>query len=246
MENQANNQINIKDKILTEINSGNVSMRPKLQFTMRFVALVVLASSILILSIFILNFLSFSVRMSHHDSLLGFGLRGILTFLLIFPWMLLALDIALIIMLEWLVRKFEFGYRMPVLYLLGGLFTITIVSGLLVDRGTPLNDNMFKKSQGVPSPFTSFYKHAKIVPAQGSGVCVCKVVSVEKNKIIVEDSRSKDDEEDVLTVFFPENGDFKDVTSTLQAGNTIFLAGDEIDGVVQAFGVRTIQMQAGY
>lgn len=245
MNNQEDNKINIKDKILTDINCGKISMRPRLEFTMRFVALVVLASSILLLSIFILNFLAFSIRVSHHESLLGFGARGIFSFLLIFPWMLLALDIVLILALEWLVRKFEFGYKMPVLYLLGGLFTITIVSGLLVDRGTPFNDHMLAKSQSVPLPL-GFYQHAKIVPPQGSGVCFCTVVSVEGNKIVVYDNRSEDNEEDTLTVFFPEDNNFENITTTLKVGNTVLLAGDEKDGVVQAFGIQNIQIQPGY
>jgi hypothetical protein len=132
----------MRERILEKIDTRELSMRPKIYFTLKVAALVLITLAVLVISIFIFNFILFSSRINGHESLLGFGPRGILTFLEFFPWWLLGIDIALIILLEWLLRQFRFGYKSPVLYLLLTLLVVTASTAFLIDRGTAFNDQL--------------------------------------------------------------------------------------------------------
>src|SRR5690348_1082993 len=113
-----NEQDNMKQDIMNRIKSGELDMRPRIYFMLKLAALIVLMVATLVVSIFILTFILFSIRINSQDVLLGFGSRGLTTFLRFFPWGLLFIDIALIFLSQHLLRQFRFGYRIPALYVL--------------------------------------------------------------------------------------------------------------------------------
>ena len=117
----------MEDTILKRIRSHDIRVRPRLYFTLQLVALAVVACITLLLSVALFNFIFFTVRISGNGTLLDFGPRGFWAYLIFFPWPLLALDIACVLMLQFLLRKFRFGYHIPVLYLLLVLFAISVV-----------------------------------------------------------------------------------------------------------------------
>lgn len=151
----------LKDRILREIRSGEVSMRPRAYFALKIAALVVVALAALGVSIFLFNFIAFSIRINSQDALFLMGPRGWGAFFAFFPWTLLALDALLVLALEWLVRRFSWGYKVPMLYLLAGLAVLTIGTGVLMDRATPLNDRLWHAHRGLPPPFGDLYRSAR-------------------------------------------------------------------------------------
>jgi hypothetical protein len=235
MENNA--PTNMRERLLQKIELQELSMRPKVYFTLRVVALVLLALAVLVVSILILNFILFSLRINSHESLLSFGPRGVLVFLQFFPWWLLLLDVALISLVEWLLRGFRFGYKIPVLYLLLGVIAITTVSALLIDRGTNVNDRLLGRADRHELPFVGeFIEHAR-QPRPGSGVCVCRITAIAGNTITVADQRTGSTTS--LTIVLPEN-DPRATTTMLEVGDTVVIAGDVDEGVIHAFGVHKI------
>jgi hypothetical protein len=152
---------NLKKKILDEIAAGKVYMRPRAYFVVQMTALVVVALAALVVSIFIFNFIAFSIRLNRADMLIGLGPQGWLTFLTFFPWTMLALDVLLVFVLEWLVRRFSWGYKVPMLYLLAGLLALTVFTGIAIDRATPLNDRLWHVHRGLPSPLRDIYLGAR-------------------------------------------------------------------------------------
>jgi hypothetical protein len=244
MNTQEENNLNIKESILEKIESGRVSMRPRFQFTLKIIALSVVTFLVLIISLFIIAFISFSIRISHHESLLGFGPKGIMAFFLFFPWLLLALDVGLICLLEWLLRKFRFGYRFPVLYLLLVLFGIVIISGSVLDRGISFNDKILQSRERLPRPIGNFYGQVNRPLPKGQGICFCKVIDINKmtEELVVEDNRV---EGTILRVTFPGDN-FIQVKELLNVGDMIFVAGTEHDGVIEAFGVRPVPSRTQY
>jgi hypothetical protein len=230
-------QISIKDRILTSIQSGDVTMRPKIHFTLKVAALMAVTFSVLVITVFIFNFISFSLRVSDHETLLLFGSDGLLAFLYFFPWFLLAVDLALIALLEWMVRRFRFGYSTPALYLLAGLIVSTVAAGFVIDRGTPLNDRMLEGSRHLPSPIGEFYEGAHRPHGRGSGLCRCEILSIDGNHLTLEDVRNGTT---TIVVTLPLN-DPRATTTLLQVGDVVFVAGREDDGEIQAFGVRRVE-----
>lgn len=241
MENNKTKHNSIKEAILHKINAKELSMRPKVYFTLKLAAAAVLTLAVMLISVFILNFILFSIRINGHNALLGFGPRGWGAFLHFFPWGLLVTDIVFILVLERLVRNFRFGYRVPTLYLLAGLVASTALLGFAIDRGTDVNDRLLRHSDaqhGHP-PFIDIYGNARRPIPPSSGLCLCTVQSIDDDTIIVKDTRSTT----TLTLTFNDEAPY--ATSTgLHVGDTVFVAGEVRDGAVNAFGLKKVP--AGY
>jgi hypothetical protein len=225
---------NLKDKILGEIKAGRVAMTPRTYFTLKLTAFVATAIAVIVVSIFIFNFIFFSIRINEHDALLGFGPQGLYAFLRFFPWHLLAIDIGLIILLQWVVRHFRFAYKIPVLYLLAALILAAFALGFALDRGTPFNDRLHEGREHLPRPVRGFYEGARRPPSKGSGVCRCTIIAIEGSTLIVEDTRSATA---TMTILLPSD-DRHATTSGLEIGDVVFIAGQEEGGIIRAFGVR--------
>jgi hypothetical protein len=228
---QKNTKGSIREKILEDIRSGHVSMRPKLLFTLKLAVVVAVSILVLFVSVFIFNFIMFSIRINHNEALLGFGTRGLFRFLRFFPWTMLLTDIALIILFAWLVRRFKFGYRSPVLPLLLTFLGATLVFGAVIDRGTPFNDVVLEGAESLPAPMRNFYSQAEQLPPKGTGICFCTVLSVGVDKLTLEDERDADDKP--ITVTLPPDMPVLNISP----GDHIFVAGEESDGMIKAFGI---------
>ncbi len=231
-----NEKDSLKDSILSKIKTEQISMRPRLYFTLQVAAVAVVAVIVLLLSIFIFNFILFSIRINSHEAFLSFGPRGIQGFLIFFPWVALMLDVAMIVMLEWLIRKFRFGYRVPMLYLVGIIVVLTIAAGFGLDRGTYLNDRLLDRAEheGLPPPLAGLYHGARRAPHDG--ICRCTVTAINGSVLTVADFRGG--ATSTYTVMLPDD-DLRATSSGLKIGDVVFVAGDKDDAdVIRAFGVR--------
>ncbi len=155
-----------RESVLTQIQSQAVVMRPKIYFTLKLVGIVLLSVIVLLLSIFILGMISFSLRVSGHAFLFGQGFRGVVLFLRFFPWIPLALTVGALILLVKLLRTFSFGYRQPIIFVLAFVGLFCLGAGIALDRGTRVNDRMFDNAMRAPrpGPVDSIYRGAKRVP----------------------------------------------------------------------------------
>lgn len=232
---------NIKEQILSKIRGHELSMRPRAYFVFKVAALAVVVLAVLAISIFIFNFILFSIRISRGDLFLGFGPRGFQAFLAFFPWDLFIIDAALIALLGWLVRQFSFGYKKPVLFLLAGLILFTGIFAVVLDRGTSVNDHFLREADKhhLPPPVGAFYINARRLPPQGSGVCrECIVISINGNTLRVQDARNASSS--FFTIMLPKD-DPRATTSNIKIGDVLFIAGDREGGTIRAFGIRQIQ-----
>ncbi len=240
-------KINLKDRILAEIKSGDVSMRPKVHFTLKLAALLLLSAAVVGVTVLVFNFIAFSIRIGSQETLLHFGPRGFTAFLFFFPWRLLALDALLLILLQMLLRSFRFAVKIPILYLLAALLIVTALLGLGIDRATVFNDRLSDHRDTLPPPFRTFYIQLRRQEPRGSGVCKCTILAINGNKLTVEDAREHEgagEATTTLTVILPFD-DAHATTTGLRVGDTIYIAGEETDGVIQAFGVRRMEMREG-
>lgn len=221
-------------------------MRPRYHFVLKVAALAAVLVGIVLVSVFILNFILFSIRISSQDVLLGFGTRGIEAFLSLFPWSLLAIDILLVFGAQWLLREFKFGYKLPIVYVLAGLLVATGAAGFVLDRGTGLNDELLSRfdHDELHGPVGQLYGAARHLPPPGQGICRCVITAINGNTLTVVDSRSTT----TLTVVVPED-DPHATTSGLSVGDVIVIAGDgdsdTDDIVIRAFGVHKLPAGPG-
>jgi hypothetical protein len=158
----------LQQKILDTIRERKIVMRPRVYFMLKAAGTVAVAAAVLVLSVFICNFIFFTIRINGHESLLARP-GGLFLFLRFFPWELLAIDIALVILLEVLLKEFKFGYKSPVLYLGLVVLAVVISAGFVIDRATDLNDRALERADhhGLPPPFGEMYEYAhRPLPAE--------------------------------------------------------------------------------
>lgn len=235
MKHNSEHKDSLRDSIVSRIKSERIAMKPRLYFTLQIAAVAVVSLLILLCTIFIFNFILFSIRINSHEAFLSFGPRGIVAFLTFFPWPFVAVDVLLIAGLEWLLRTFKFGYRLPILYVLGGILALTFVAGFALDRGTHFNDRMMERAgrPGMPVPFGGIYRDVRRAPH--GGVCRCTITEIGIGSLTVVDNHRG--ATTTLTVILPPN-DPRATSTGLVVGDTVMVAGDREGDTMRAFGVR--------
>ena len=236
MENNEERKKNFKDRVLASIEAKHVKAYSKAHFTLRVILLALLAAVILIVSVLLVNFALFTLRISGRAMLLNFGPQGILIFIRVFPWPLLAFDIALILILEWLLQRFKFGYRSPVLYSLIAIFAIAISAGLIIDRGTRFNDLLLRDADDrrLPGAIGSIYRGARRPPLD-SGICECQIEVIASTSVSATDLIARPTT--TVIVILPEGFP----AGSLAPGDVVFVAGQRVDSTtIQAFGIGSL------
>lgn len=228
-----------KESVLAKIRERQITMRSKFSFTFETFLAAFVALIILLISIALANFILFGLRINGHDALLGFGARGLTAFLVIFPWPLLILDILLIVFLERLLRRFKFGYRSPVLYLLLGLLVIASGISFAIDRATPVNNVLFTRARtgGLPAPIGEFYINARVPAPHDRGIYRGTVTEVGTSTFeMSHDDLDADTDDAHYIVILPPRFPVID----LSVGERVYVAGDLEGGEIRAFGIRKL------
>lgn len=225
--------------VLAKIREKRIGMRPKLFFTLEALLVGLVALMILAVSIALVNFILFGLRVNGHEALLGFGLRGVAAFFVLFPWPLLVLDVLLVIFLERLVHRFAFGYRSPILYSLAGILAVALMAGVLLDRATPLNDDLLRQADhgGLPPPFGELYEHTRTPTPHAQGIYRGTVTDIGTSTLRMKyDDRDNDTDDAAYTVTLPPGF----TPSAFTTGERLYVAGDMVDGVIHAFGIHPL------
>lgn len=233
------NQPSATERVLAQIRENKVSMRPKIFFTLKAALVLLVAGIILLVSVGIVNFVAFGLRVNGHESLLAFGPRGILAFLVIFPWPLVVIDALLVILLEELLRRFRFVYRSPMLYILLGLVACALSLGLALDRATPLNDDLLQRADHdhLPGPLQSLYESERAPAPHAHGIFRGTVTDIATTTLIMKHDDHDADSDDGVYVVEPPPGAHP---SDFVVGERLYVAGDVSNGVVHAYGIGTL------
>ncbi|MEI6057676.1 MAG: hypothetical protein WCQ60_01745 [bacterium] len=241
------NNNNLQQNILEKIKAGDIKMRSKSYFIVHLVLLIVLAILVLFTSAFLISFIMFSIHMSGRFFLLGFGWRGLGVFLLTFPWSIFLIDAVFILALEWLLKRFQFMYRSPLVYTLGGVVLVTLATGFVINA-TPLHDVLFHQEQRGPVPVIGgFYERIQRPPHE-LGVFRGTVMSLSGNTFIIENTDQDNDADNMMLPIGASSTAFLTVilnpatpASTLVAtSDTVFVAGDIQGNTMHAYGIRKL------
>ncbi len=221
------------NEILNKIRCDEVRMRSKTYFKLKLFLLTTMAFLILIVSILICSFVFFSIRESGQALLLGFGSKGFYLFLVLFPWTILMLGIALLVVLECLLRQFRFGYRSPTVYLLGGIVVSVLIVSFVVDRTTAFHKTLLKRADKNALPvFGGMYEDVRRQPLSHKEVCRCEIVSLNENILTVRDDREV---EGLLRTFVLSQNT---ATSSLKIGDTVLVMGEGEEGHMTMVGIE--------
>lgn len=218
-----------KDKLLTEIESGSVAIEPRWKTLLPKALVAGLIGLAFVLTVLLFSYILFAIRAAGVSALLGFGGRGFVFFLTFFPWSILALDVVLIILVGILAKRFAFGWKTPRLYLLLGLLIAAFAAGAVVDR--PLNNTISNHRNILPTPVGNWYDTPP--PRDGGGFTRGMILHIEGDRMTLVDARSGE-----LIDVRLDSERVKAAAETMTTGEWIVVAGDEIDDVIEAFGIR--------
>ncbi len=232
----------LREKILERINRGDARMRPRIVFTLQILFVAVLCAVALALSIFLLAFIVFILRVGGHQSLLSFGPRGLEAFVFVFPWFWFFVDVVLVLLVVLLVRRFQFGYRRPALYITLAVFLFAGAAGLILDRGTSFNDDLLRSADNdtLPSPLGDLYETAHERAPSDRGIFRGMVTAIGTSTLTLSHDDFDRDHDDGTFLVIPQTGfDF----SSVGVGDRLYVAGMLTHEAVEAYGISKIPEQ---
>lgn len=233
METNKHRKLSLREQVLAKIQTEKVTMRPRIFFMLKLSSLVGVALVVLVLSVSILSYILFSIRASSAASLVYFGPSGWWAFIQFFPWWLLLADLGSIILLQWMLRQFRFGYRSPILYLLVGLVVVVGGTSVFLDQHR-FNDQALLGARDRHVPLIGgFYDQGKRPPGPREGGCRCTITAILGNTLQVLDIDP--DKSTPYTIVLPAGT----ATSSLYVGEVIFVGGHAHGNTIDAYGVDT-------
>ncbi len=231
--NNGNLEQKIQQKVLERLERGNVAMRSRAYFIARVSLAILVSLAALLLSAYVLSFIAFNVHESGEQFLLGFGGRGIYTFLILFPWFTLVIDIALIFFLEWLLQSFKFGYRFSFLALFGAAAAVSAVIAALIGL-TPIHSVMLGMADRGGLPVVGEMYESVRDSHENQGVFRGTIAAIQGNQIVITHEDGDHDADDGTRIITLPSGYS---TTTFSVGERVYVFGAPGSTTIQAYGV---------
>jgi hypothetical protein len=235
--NEHNSTDSIQQAVLDKVRAGTVRRRPRYQFMLRVAAASIVAALLLVTSACLVSFVLFSLHESGEQFLLGFGVRGIEVFFLLFPWLPAVVVVALLVILEWLLRGFKIGYRIPLLTIFLGIVGVSTILGILINF-TPLHPTLLNYADKKQLPVIGgSYEHI-FDPHEDKGVCQGTVISVTQNSFTIQYNDQDNDHDDgTFVIHIPHGSNLR----LPRVGDYVLVFGDpEPGGSVTAENIQIV------
>ncbi len=179
----------------------------------------------------------FSIHESGELLLLGFGEKGLRALTALFPWLTLLLAFGAILLLEWLLRYFKFGYRISMLRIFLTLTAIAITGSILINL-TPLHARLLERADHDTLPVIGAIYEEIHDSHQQQGVFRGYVASTSAGSFTITHNDNDRDTDDGSWTIIPPVG--FDIVS-LSVGDRVYVAGKLQRDLVYAYGVKISQ-----
>lgn len=130
---------NITDPIMSQIRDNKIRMRPRMYFIVGSILTFVGLISSVVVSVFFAGLIRFSLR--SHGPMASYRLDQILSS---FPWWALVLALGGLIAGIWLLRKYDFSFKLSFKLVIVGFILAIILGGWIVDS-LGLNDVLLRR-----------------------------------------------------------------------------------------------------
>ena len=207
-------------------------MRPKWHFILRAVLFAMGIIILLLILVYLASLLVFMLQENGVWFLPVFGSRGWYEFLRSLPWILVALLMMFVGVLEVLVRRYSFAYRQPLLYSAIAIVILMLAGGGLV-AGTPFHGRFSRFSEENKLPFAGdFYRslHAQRLKNVHRGIIA---------GVAVDGFTMKNRHGEQLHIVVTPQTRFP-LGTDLNEGDGVLVFGARNDDTVQAVGVRKL------
>lgn len=223
----------IRSNVLAAIDAGKVKMRPRWHFIARAALLVTGTILAALALLYVSSFIFFILHQTGVWFTPRFGLRGFREFLIGLPWMLVLLAAVFIVILQFLVKRYAFGYGRPLLYSAIGIVVLVILGGFIIAM-TPVHRGLFEQARQNHLPFAGgLYREYGIPNPQGN-VTPGEIIEVIESGYRMITPR----DENVVIIVTPETR--FPLGTNFETGDRILVLGDRVDDIITAFGIREI------
>lgn len=135
-------ELNIAKNVMSQIKQGKIKIKPKGYYIIGSILTFIGTIFSIITSSFLFGLLRFSMR-SHYGRGVQYKINEAISN---FPWWIFILAIASIALGLWLIKKYNFSYKIKPIFLVLIFISSILVSGIVIDL-TGFNDVLYKKPQ---------------------------------------------------------------------------------------------------
>ncbi len=135
-------ELKIVENVMSQIKQGKIKIKPKGYYIIGSVLTFIGTIFSIVTSSFLFGLLRFSMR-SHYGRGAQYKIDAAIGN---FPWWLFVLAILSIILGLWLIKKYNFSYKIKPVYLILIFIFSVFISGLAIDL-TGFNDALYRKPQ---------------------------------------------------------------------------------------------------
>ncbi len=222
----------IREKLQQAISSGHVVMRPKWHFVLKTILAIFGGVIIFIALLFFISFTIFILHSTGVWFIPGFGLTGIYAFLLATPWLLLLPSLVFIGVLEILVRRYEFGYRRPLIFTVCGIIGIAVIGGIAV-ANTALHKKFSRFADEHHVPFARNLYH-RFEDEQFDNIHPGRITTTTSDGFIMDTRMPM-----MIRVHLASTTQLGDSVRIIQ-NEMVLVFGELMNGEVQAIGIRLL------
>ncbi len=215
---------NLKQTIMTKIESGTVLMKPRWHFVLQGMLYITGAMLVALIAVYGVSFVLFALRETGVWFAPGMGL-GVMFFIVSSPWLLITVTMLFIIALYFLITKFDFSYRIPHVYIL-----ILMVMLVLVFSTALHILSIHDRIRQVPG-FESIYTAG--LPSRPRDITPGHIIAIGDGSFIIESKK-----EGVITIMVTEQTRLPN--SSLGIGDQVVIFGPRTTSTITAFGVKRI------
>jgi magnesium-transporting ATPase (P-type) len=130
---------NITEDIMNQIEQGKIKMKPRVYFIVGSILTFIGLVSSLIVSIFLFGLIRFSLRT--HGPMGEYRLDQIMSN---FPWLTIVFAIVGLVLGVWLIRQYDFSYKIKTWFVVMGFILAVMVAGWVIDS-VGINDTLFQR-----------------------------------------------------------------------------------------------------
>lgn len=158
METDYTTESAVKKNLLSAIEGGKVSMRPRWHFITRSILAAVGAVFLVMWVFYLASLIMFSLRKTGALQMPAYGSYGWYEFFWSLPWLFILVSVIALLLLEAVMRRYAFAYRQPVLYSFAAILFVAACGAIVVDRMEVHSYiRSFSELHGL-GPVTSFYQ----------------------------------------------------------------------------------------
>lgn len=168
---------NLTDSVMKKIHEGKIKMKPKTYFIVgSFLTFVGLISAIII-SAFSISLIRFSLRA--HGPMAQYKLSQMMSN---FPWLILIFSIIGLILGIYLIKKYEFSYKIKPWIVISGFILAIFIAGYAIDL-IGFNDMLYRKERFKKVMDNPYFRKHMIMPPNSINKNIKNSPRMMKNSI---------------------------------------------------------------